>query len=267
MGDLGAESELARPADSSRPPRRIPSASDAPRRGAATLAGNVFHRVRGIGDQDRQVGPLLPPAVDRRLFGVPRRLFSQQLQRHRRHFFAGVFRSRRPICQRQHVDPALQEGGVEAVLLCNVLGREFAISCGFRGRSEILGAVGEDRGVIDLIKRSELGVILQQQDRLVDALEARPMPDDVAGLVRPTDLGCTQVQHDIALTGRRLEIEFERLCLHRSGIVRNLADRVAIDVAADCHEFPQRSPARRRSRPSERERPSRMSCASGPNAV
>ncbi len=92
--------------------------------------------------------------------------------------------------------------------------------------SEVLGAVGEYGGVIDLEGRAKLGIVTQQERRLAGRLEAGTMPDDVAFAARGQVAG-REVQHDLRLTRGRLDRHPERDRLRpRAGSIGDLSARV-----------------------------------------
>jgi hypothetical protein len=192
--------------------------------------GDLLGRARRVRHQHGQVGPLLPPAVDRGLAGGGRGLLLQQLQCDRGDGAAdllgvGVLRQR---FDRQHLAPPLQERRVDRVLPRNAVGGRLRVVGEFDHRREVLRGVGERGRVIDLERRAEVSVVAEEQRRLPGRLEPRAVPDNPAG--RPRLVG-GQVHHHLRLARDRLDRQAKGDRVGRRRVGRHLP-RQALGVAA-----------------------------------
>lgn len=103
------------------------------------------------------------PAVNLRPVAILYCFFAQQRQGNRRHDSAWILRFSRFLVRlnRDDIDPSLQKGCVQLMLVGNILGCHSPIVRHLHSRRKIFRRVRKRRRKIYLIGRSKLSIILQ----------------------------------------------------------------------------------------------------------
>ena len=102
-------------------------------------------------------------------------------------------------------------------------------------RREVFGGRAEDRAKVELVPRSELGVVLEEEGRLRPADEPRPLPDESP--LSGHEFEGREVQDDVPL--RAFGLDPERLRRSDRGVVRLFANRLSASITPDLVRLPE----------------------------